>query len=90
MARPARSDTYSSGDTSDLLLDCGGTVGFTEWFVYLGSLLHYDLSDHHDVEARLKRAPQAFRKGLRWRRPGGFGVWLSVVVPHGKAGAAAG
>ncbi len=21
-------------------------------FAYLGSLLHYDLSDHHDVEAR--------------------------------------
>ena len=26
--------------------------------MYLGSLLHYDLSDHHDVEARLKKAPQ--------------------------------
>ena len=57
---PARTDTYSAGDTSDLLLDCGGTVSFTESFVYLGSLLHYDLSDHHDVEARLKKAPQAF------------------------------
>ncbi len=34
------SDTYSAGDTSDLLLDCGGTVSFTESFVYLGSLLH--------------------------------------------------
>ena len=40
-------------------LDCGGTVSFTELFVYLGSLLHYDLSDHHDVEARIKRAPKA-------------------------------
>jgi hypothetical protein len=57
---PARSGTYSAGDTSDLLLDCGGTVSFTESFVYLGSLLHYDLSDHHDGEARLKKAPQAF------------------------------
>ncbi len=28
--------------------------------MYLGSLLHYDLSDHHDVEARLKKASQAF------------------------------
>ncbi len=28
--------------------------------MYLGSLLHHDLSDHHDVEARLKKAPQAF------------------------------
>ncbi len=33
---------------------------FTESFVYLGSLLHYDLSDHHGVEARLKKASQAF------------------------------
>ena len=57
---PAKTDTYSAGDTSDLLLDCGGTVSFTESFVYLGSLLHYDLSDHHDVEARLKKASQAF------------------------------
>ena len=23
---PAKTDTYSAGDTSDLLLDCGGTV----------------------------------------------------------------
>ena len=26
---PARTDTYSAGDTSDLVLDCGGTVSFT-------------------------------------------------------------
>ena len=51
---------YGDGDTSDLVLDCGGTVGFTESFVYLGSLLHCDLSDHHDVEARIKKASQAF------------------------------
>ena len=49
----AETDTCSAGDTSDLLLDCGGTVSFTESFVYLGSLLRYNLSDHHDVEARL-------------------------------------
>ena len=29
-------------------------------YLYLDSLLHYDLSDHHGVEARLKKAPQAF------------------------------
>ena len=29
--------------------------------MYLGSsLLHYDLSDHHGVKARLKKTPQAF------------------------------
>ena len=52
-------ETYGDGDTSDLVLDCGGTVSFTESFVYLGSLLHYDLSDHHDVEARIKKASRA-------------------------------
>ena len=57
---PARNEEYSDGDTSDLVLDCGGTVSFTESFVYLGSLLHRDLSDHHDVEARIKKASKAF------------------------------
>ncbi len=37
---PVKTDTYSAGDTSDLLLDCGGTVSFTESLVYLGLLLH--------------------------------------------------
>ena len=54
---PVRKDAYSAGDTSDLLLDCGGTVSFTESFVYLGSLLHFDLSDYHGVKAWLKKAP---------------------------------
>ncbi len=38
---PAKMYTYSAGDTSDLLLDCGGTVSYMELVVYLGSLLHY-------------------------------------------------
>ena len=42
------------------MLDCEGTVSFTQSFVYLGSLLHCDLSDHHDVDARIKKAAQAF------------------------------
>ena len=57
---PARNEDYGDGDTSDLLLDCGGTVSFTEKFVYLGSLLHRDLTDKHDVDARIKKASQAF------------------------------
>ena len=57
---PARVNAYDDGDTSDLMLDCGGTVSFTQSFVYLGSLLHCDLSDHHDVDARIKKAAQAF------------------------------
>ena len=54
---PARTATYGDGDTSDLVLNCGGTVSFTESYVYLGSLLYYDqcLTDHHDVEARITR-----------------------------------
>ena len=57
---PARDEEYGDGDTSDLVLDCGGIISFTESFVYLGSLLHRDLSDHHDVEARIKKASMAF------------------------------
>ena len=57
---PARDKTYEDSDTSDLVLDCGGTASFTKSFVYLGSLLHSDLSDDHDVEARIKKASKAF------------------------------
>jgi hypothetical protein len=57
---PARGDAYRDGDTSDLVLSCGGTISFTESFVYLGSLLHRDLTDHHDVDARIKKAAKAF------------------------------
>ena len=57
---PARDEEYGNGDTLDLVLDCGGITSFTESFVYLGSLLHRDLSDHHDVEARIKKASMAF------------------------------
>jgi hypothetical protein len=57
---PARGARYEDGDTSDLVLNCGGTVSFTKTFVYLGSLLHNDLTDHHDVEARIKKASKAF------------------------------
>jgi len=42
------------------LLDCGGTGSFTQSFVNLGSLLYCDLSGHHDVDARIKKAAQAF------------------------------
>ena len=33
---PARTDKYDDGDTSDLVLDCGGTVSFSKSVVYLG------------------------------------------------------
>ena len=76
----AKSDIYSAGDTSDLL-DYGGTISFAkkkskaESFVYLGSLLHFDLSDHHDVEARLKKVPQASFGALRSK------IFSSRVIP---------
>ena len=57
---PARNEDYGDGDTSDLALDCGGTISLTETCVYLGSLLHRDLSDNHGVEARIIKAPKAF------------------------------
>jgi len=48
---PVRNDDeYETVDTSDLLLYCRGTVSFTQSFIYLGSLLHRDQSDHHDVD----------------------------------------
>ena len=59
MLCPARDEEYGAGDTSDLILDCGGTASFTQSFVYLGSLLHRDLSDHHEVDARIKKAYEA-------------------------------
>ena len=51
---PARNDEYEAGDTSGLVLDYGGTVSFTQSFDYLRSLLLRDLSDHHDVDARIR------------------------------------
>ena len=57
---PAWNETYGDDGTSDLVLDCGGTVSFTGLFVYPGSLLHYDLPDHHGAEARIRKASHAF------------------------------
>ena len=102
---PVKTDTYSASDTSDLLLDFGGTASFTESLVYLGSLLHYGLSDHPDVEARLKKASQAVcalrskifssrdipeRLMIQLKGKCKLAVWLRVVVPHGRVGAEAG
>jgi hypothetical protein len=56
----ARVGVYDDGNNSGLALDCGGTVNFTQPFVYHGSLLHCDLSDHHVVDERIKKAAQAF------------------------------
>ena len=42
------------------MLDCGGAASFTEKFVFLGSLLHRDLTDKHGVDTRIKKTSQAF------------------------------
>ena len=57
---PARDEEYTNGESTDLVLDCGGTVSFTASFVYLSSLPHHDLSNHHDNEARINKAFKAF------------------------------
>ena len=79
MYYPARVSAYDDGDTSDMVLDCGGTVSSTQSFDYLGSLLHCGLSDHHDVDARIKKAAQAFG-ALRNR------VFSSREFPSGLRG----
>jgi hypothetical protein len=57
---PERVSAYGDGFTSDMVLDCGGKVSFTQPFVYLGLLFHCDLSDHQNVDARTKKAAQVF------------------------------
>ncbi len=49
----SRDSRYEDGDTSDLVLDSGGTVSFSQSFTYLGSLIHSDFTDKHDVENRI-------------------------------------
>jgi len=56
---PARGRN-TDGDTSDLILNSGGTVSFCSQFTYLGSIVHEDLSDKHDVANRIKKATAAF------------------------------
>ena len=72
---PARNDACGDGETSGPVLGCGGTVSFMESFVNLGSPLHYDLSDHLDVEARTKKAPRSFG-AVRSK------IWGSADIPE--------
>jgi hypothetical protein len=53
---PARSARYENGNTSGLVIYCGGTVSFTKTFVYLCSPLHNDLTGHCVADARIKKA----------------------------------
>ena len=52
---PARGRKNEDDNTSDLTLSFRGTISFIQSFADLGSQLHYDLSDHHDVDARIKK-----------------------------------
>ena len=56
---PAREGGLDSGDTSDLVLDCGGVVSFTNSFDFLGLVLHRELSGHHGADAHIKKAIRA-------------------------------
>jgi hypothetical protein len=51
--------TYSQADTSNISV-ANGFVPFTEQFRYLGSLIHYSLSDELDVDHRISAAGAAF------------------------------
>ena len=57
---PARNEDCGDGDTPDLVFGCGGTASFTGTSVYLGSLLHRDLTENDVADARIKRALQSF------------------------------
>jgi hypothetical protein len=51
---------YGNGDSSDLVLNCGVTVSFTQSFFYLGSRLHCGLSDHHGVGESINKSVRNF------------------------------
>ena len=68
------------------MLDSGRMVSFTKSFVYLGSLLHCDLSDGHDADARIKKTiyrTTSLEPAVSHRR-------VYPDIPRGKSGTALG
>ena len=57
---PAHGCSAQDGDKSNVTLNSGGTVGFVDKFLYLGSWLASDLSDRSDVTHRINKASGAF------------------------------
>ena len=57
---PAHGCTAQDGDTSNVILNSGGTITFVEKFSYLGSWVASDLSDRPDVTHRIKKTSGAF------------------------------
>ncbi len=60
MAFPRRGQSLQDVDTSDIILTGGGVISFVEQFSYLGSLVHWTLSDSTAVRNRIKKASAAF------------------------------
>jgi hypothetical protein len=58
-AVPAPNAPNADADLSPITV-CQGTVSFTPQFKYLGSLVHYSLSDLNEVQARISAAANAF------------------------------
>lgn len=52
-------DAYEDADTSNFVV-ADGFISFCEKFRYLGSIIHYSLTSHADVESRLRGAAAAF------------------------------
>jgi hypothetical protein len=65
---------------SDLLLDCDGTISFTESFVYIGALLSFTDSSCTSTPCSTTTYPitMMLRLGSR-RHPGAFGVLCSKI-----------
>ena len=56
---PAAGDDYEDADTSDFDV-ADGFISFCTEFKYLGSIIHYSLTSHADVMARIDSASRAF------------------------------
>ena len=59
MLIPHNTRQFATADTSNLSL-AGGFIPFTEVFRYLGSHIHYSLSDKHEVQVRISSASAMF------------------------------
>ena len=56
---PYKASLYGAGDTSNISI-AGGFIPFTEKFRYLGSHIHFSLSDRHEIELRISSASAMF------------------------------
>ena len=57
---PGYRRSLSDGDTSRIVFNDGAFIHFVKEFSYLGSIIHYTLSDDHDIEKRIAQASSLF------------------------------